>query len=220
MPFRYQAFVFDLDGTILSTIEDIADAVNYSLREHGLPTRGYEEFPAFLGNGSVKLIQRALGEGGKDRFEEVFDTYYRYYHEHYCVKTHPYPGLSEVLKKAKEKGIRLFVYTNKPDAIAKEVVSHCFGEDLFEKVVGIPLGGKVKPDPEPFAEQVLRPCGFDPERMAYFGDSVTDIQTARNLKIPNIFSVSWGYVRKEVLERKHPTKILDRVEEILDLFQS
>lgn len=217
MSLRYQGFVFDLDGTILSTLEDIADAVNHSLRLHGFPTHDYSEYPAFLGNGSVLLIKRALGEKSLDHFQEVFDTYYQYYHEHYCVKTHPFKGLPEVLKKAKEKGVRLFVYTNKPDAIAQEVVTRCYGKNLFEKVVGIPLGGKVKPDPEAFRKKVIEPCSFDPNDLAYFGDSVTDILTARNLQIPNMFSVSWGYVKKEILAANHPTRILDKVEEILAL---
>lgn len=218
MPFDYQGFVFDLDGTILSTIEDIADAVNYSLQKNGLPTRKEEEFPAFLGNGSVKLIQRAMGHERPELFASVFETYYRYYQERYCVRTHPFPGIVEVLKKAKEKGILLFVDTNKPEDIARCVVEKCFGKSFFDEIVGIPLGGKVKPDPEAFVEKVLVPYRLDPTRLAYFGDSVTDVVTARNLRIREIYAVSWGYCSRQALADSRPTRILDRVEEIEALF--
>lgn len=200
----YQAFVFDMDGTIVSSIEDIGDAVNHSLLQHGLPTHPMADFPAFLGNGSVKLIQRALGKDNQDRFQEVFDTYYGYYHEHYCEKTHPYEGIVESLKHAKEKGILLFVYTNKPDAIAKEVSDHCFGKDFFDAIVGIPLGGAVKPDPTAFQKKVIEPFRLDVARCAYFGDSITDILTARNLGIHDMYAVSWGYVERERLLHHDP----------------
>ena len=214
---KYQAFVFDMDGTIVSSIEDIGDAVNYSLAFHGLPTRRMEEFPAFLGNGSVKLIERALGDKNQAFFRKVFDTYYSYYLEHYCVKTHPYDDIVESLTYAKKQGILLFVYTNKPENIAKEVSDHCFGKGFFDALVGIPLGGKVKPDPEAFQKAVMVPYGLDPRRCAYFGDSLTDIQTARNLGIERMYAVSWGYVEKEKLLKGRPYRLLERPEEIQDV---
>lgn len=201
---HYQAFVFDMDGTIVSSIEDIGDAVNYSLAFHGLPTHSMEDYPAFLGNGSVKLIQRALGPEKLDRFQEVFDTYYQYYLKHFCVKTHPYDGIRESLDHAKDLGIRLFVYTNKPDAIAREVSDHCFGPNYFDAIVGIPLGGKVKPDPQAFFDKVTIPFGLDMRKCAYFGDSITDILTARNLGIADMYSVSWGYVGRDRLLANDP----------------
>lgn len=207
----YQAFVFDMDGTIVSSVEDIGDSVNYALRQFGLPTHAMEEYPAFLGNGSVKLIERALGKEHPELFRKVFDTYYDYYLKHYCVKTHPYDGIVESLDHAKENGILLFVYTNKPDAIAREVSDHCFGKAYFDEIVGIPLGGKVKPDPVAFFEKVTGPYHLDMKKCAYFGDSITDILTAKNLGIHDMYSVSWGYVAKERLlaNEDRPFAMLD-----------
>lgn len=193
----YQAFIFDRDGTIASTIEDIAASVNYSLELHHLKTHSIEERSAFIGNGSAKLIQRAIGKDHQDRYQIVFDDYYKHYSIHYKEKTHPYKGRIESLQYAKSKSILLFIYTNKPEAIALDVMKTYFG-NLFEKRVGIPLGGITKPDPASFLLQT-RNYHLDFDKAAYFGDSVTDLQTAFNLKIKNRYSVLWGYQSKETL---------------------
>lgn len=194
---KYQSFIFDRDGTIVATREDIADSVNLSLEHHHLPTHPLNERMTFIGNGSVKLIRRALGEGHLDQYESVFDEYYRIYAKHYKDKTHPFPGIIESLEYAKSSGILLFIYTNKPQNIALDVRKTYFG-DLFTKMVGIPLGGVVKPDPKAFLEQT-KPYHLDFAKAAYFGDSVTDLQTAFNLHIENRYSVLWGYQSKEKL---------------------
>ncbi len=193
-----QAFVFDMDGTIVDTNEDICDAVNYSLEKHGMTTLSYEECESYLGNGSVMLIKRAMKGEKEEQFQSVFDTYYEYYLKHYMNKTKPYPGILNALQIAHEAGILLFVYTNKPEKIAQEIIDHLFPKGLFYKVVGVPLGGKTKPDPLPFLEQV-KDMHLDFSRVAYFGDSVTDIQTAHNLGCGSMFSVLWGYQGKERL---------------------
>ncbi len=195
---EFQAFVFDMDGTIVNTNEDICDAVNFSLEKHELPTLSYEECESYLGNGSVMLIKRAMKGKKEDQFQSVFDVYYEYYLKHYREKTKPYPGIVDTLQKVHEEGIHLFVYTNKPEKIAEEIVDHLFPKGLFSQIVGVPLGGKTKPDPLPFLEQV-KEQHLDFSRVAYFGDSVTDIQTAYNLGCGCIFSVLWGYQSKEKL---------------------
>lgn len=189
---NYQAFIFDMDGTILSTIEDIGDAVNYSLAKHGLPLHTYEEYKTFVGNGSVLLIKRAIGKEHQDLFQSVFDVYYDYYKIHFKDKTKPYDGLIDALKYAKSKGILLFIYTNKPEKIAIECEESSFGKGFFEKMVGIPLGGVTKPDPKAFFE-ATKEYHLDYQSVAYFGDSTTDIETAHNLGTPNMYSVLWGY---------------------------
>lgn len=193
-----QALVFDMDGTIVSTVEDIADSVNYALKKHHLKTRTVEEVTTYLGNGSVLLIKRALGEEGQSHFDEVFDTYYDYYLKNFCVKTKPYSGLISALEYAKEKGVLLFVYTNKPHDIAKEVLVRCFPAHLFDALVGIPLGGVTKPDPQAFFK-ATEPYHLDYFKVMYFGDSTTDIQTAHNLGCGGTYSVLWGYDPKEKL---------------------
>ncbi len=195
----YQAFIFDMDGTIVSTVEDISDAVNYALIQHRLPTISYEECTSYLGNGSVKLIQRAMHHEKQELFQSVFDVYYAYYLEHYQVKTKPYDGLLDALAYAKSKGVLLFIYTNKPEKIALEIEKNLFPAGTFEKMVGIPLGGVTKPDPEAFFKAV-EDYHLDYQKVAYFGDSTTDIQTAHNLKVKTICSVLWGYQSKEQLQ--------------------
>ena len=194
----YQAFIFDMDGTIVSTLEDITDAVNYSLTYHHFPLVSYEEAKGYLGNGSVKLIERSMHHDHMEIFQSVFDVYYQYYKEHYCIKTRPYEGLIPALEYAKEKGVLLFVYTNKPEKIALEILSYCFPKGMFTKLVGVPLGGKTKPDPEPFFDST-KEYHLDYGKVAYFGDSVTDIETATNLHAKTICSVLWGFQSKEKL---------------------
>jgi phosphoglycolate phosphatase len=212
IPNHYSAFIFDMDGTIVSSIEDIAAAVNHSLRLHSLPQRKLEEYITFIGNGSVKLIQRALGPDHQDLFQPVFSDYLAYYDEHCTDVTHPYEGMKESLLVAKEKGILLFVDTNKPQPMALRIVDHCFGKDLFTQVVGIPVhsGDRVKPDPEHFL-RATEGYALDFTSVAYFGDSGTDILTAKNLGIPHIYSCAWGYKKKEFLESftPAPKAILD-----------
>ncbi len=195
---KIQAFIFDMDGTIVETNSDICDAVNYSLKFHHRDEITYDECKSFLGNGSVKLIQRAMKGIHMEDFDSVFNIYYQYYLTHFIVKTKPYDGLIDVLKRAKEKGILLFIYTNKPEKIALEIVEKLFPNNLFDKMVGIPLGGITKPDPNSFLKQTeTYHLNFD--NIAYFGDSTTDIQTAANLHVGTMCSVLWGYQSKETL---------------------
>lgn len=194
----YQAFVFDMDGTIVDTLSDMMYSVNRALEIYHLPLRAREEYKTFVGNGSVKLVERALGKENLSYFDDVFKTYYEYYHEHFMDKAEIYPHLKEALDYAKEKGILLFVYTNKPEAIAREVADGCFGKGYFKKVIGVPLGGKTKPDPTAYLEGIKK-YGISLDRQAYFGDSVTDIETAHNIGIKDMYSVLWGYQSKEKL---------------------
>lgn len=218
---QFQAFIFDMDGTIVETNEDICDAVNHSLRIHDLKEISYDECKSYLGNGSVKLIQRAMKGSRTEEFQSVFDDYYRYYLKNFRVKTKPYDGLVDALKRAKEKDILLFIYTNKPEKVAEEIVNFLFPKGLFEKMVGIPLGGKTKPDPASFMNQTEK-YHLDYEKVAYFGDSVVDIQTAHNLHVKTICSVLWGFQSKETLLSYpiQPTYYLKETKQILELIET
>lgn len=214
-----QAFIFDLDGTILETIQDIADSCNYSLALHNFKTHSYDEYKNYVGNGSIKLVERALGENNLSSFDIVFKDYYDYYLTNYCVKTKPYNGIIETLSKAKDKGIKLFVYTNKPSDIALAVIKKCFPKDFFEKVIGV-SGKDVKPNPIPFIKRTEN-YNLDFSKVMYFGDSTTDIQTAYNLNCCGIYSVLWGYQSKEKLSNFElkPTAFLSspyEIEKIID----
>ncbi len=212
----YQFFVFDLDGTVLDTLVDMQVCVNRALEKYHLPQHGLEEYKGFIGNGSVKLIERAVGKDNQEKYQEVFDAYYQDYKKHFMDYTKPFDGIRESLDYAKKKGVLLFIYTNKPQAIATEVINHSFKPGTFEKVIGIPLGGKTKPDAKAFFDQT-REYGLDFTKGCYFGDSDTDILTAKNLGITNMYSVCWGYKTYEFLSNYpiHPKKILKDPHEIM-----
>lgn len=215
-----ESFIFDMDGTIVDTAKDIANCVNYSLRFHGLKERTYDEIVSYLGNGSVLLIERAIGEENIDLFQSVYDVYYKKYLSEFCVLTSPYDGLIDSLHLAKEKGIRLFVYTNKPDAIAQEVLRKCFPEGMFELLVGIPERGKTKPDPVAFFK-ATESHPLDYSRTMYFGDSTTDLETATNLGCKGIYSVLWGYQTKAKIMTSDikPTAFLTDPKQIMDVIE-
>lgn len=213
----YQAFVFDLDGTLLDTIIDMKVCVNRALKKYGLKEHTTEEYITYIGNGSVKLIQRALGEDNQKYFDDVFNSYYEDYKTHFMDYTKPFAGILEALEYGKKKGIRYFVYTNKPAAIAKEVVDHCFPTNMFEEVIGVPLGGKIKPDPTAFLDAIKKYKDISLDRCAFFGDSDTDILTAKNIGITNMYSVSWGYKTYDFLANfeQKPKNILKDPLEII-----
>ena len=210
---------FDLDGTLVDTLPGIAQALNEALRASGVPfSYTAKECELLIGRGTDVLVHRALAHLDEPSlFAEVKAAYLPRYEAFQVAGSKPYPGLKETLGKLKGEGHRLFVYTNKPENIAKEVSDHCFGKGFFDALVGIPLGGKVKPDPEAFQKVVMVPYGLDPRRCAYFGDSLTDIQTAHNLGIERMYAVSWGYVEKEKLLKGRPYRLLERPEEIQDV---
>jgi phosphoglycolate phosphatase len=212
---EFQAFIFDMDGTILSTNEDICDSVNHALETYHLPTIGYSECEGYLGNGSVKLIQRAMKGQHTELFQQVFDCYYQYYLKHFDIKSRPYDGIVDSLKFCKEMGILFFIYTNKPERIAQEIVDKVFPKGMFSKTVGVPLGGKTKPEPEAFLNQT-KDWNLDYSKVAYFGDSVTDIQTAHNLHVHTICSVLWGFQDEKRLKGYpiHPDFFLEKPEDI------
>jgi hypothetical protein len=211
---RPTALIFDMDGTIVDTLDDITDSVNFALRKHGLPEYNRQEICSFIGKGSNHLIDCAI-QDKKELFDSVFQVYYNYYLDHFCVKTHPYDGIIDALTYAKEQGILLYIYTNKPHNIALEVMHRCFPKGLFDLLVGIPLNGIVKPDPNAFFEAV-KEKRLDFNTVCYFGDSVTDIVTAHNLGCKGIYSVLWGFQSKEKLSscQYQPTAFLSHPNEI------
>lgn len=214
----FQAFIFDMDGTITSTAEDIVSSVNFSLKIHGLDTISLKEGISYLGNGSVKLIQRAMHFKNQEIFQDVFDDYYSNYLNNFMVKSKPYDHIVESLIYAKEKGILLFIYTNKPEKIALEIVNNLYPKNLFNEMVGIPLGGKTKPDPLVFIN-ACKKYKLDYSKIAYFGDSTTDIETAHNLNVGLMCSVLWGYQDKNTLSsfKYKPDKYLSSPLEIKNI---
>lgn len=194
---RYKLAVFDLDGTVLNTIGGLTHAVNAALAMNGLPARSREEVQAMVGNGTRKLIERALGEDADpELISKVYSNYQKYYAENCSYDTYPYDGIKQMLIKLNEAGIKCAVVTNKPDIPAKKLIQENFGSIIAETHGNVPEV-PVKPDPT-FVYETMKNLGVNPSEAVYIGDSDVDIRTGKNAGIDYI-SVDWGFRTREFL---------------------
>ena len=210
---RYKAIIFDLDGTLLNTIDDLADCANHVLCELGLPVHDTEKYKYFVGNGIPKLIERCLPANRQDLKQEALEKFLKYYEQHSRDKTAPYDGIKQLLARAAEKGIKLGVITNKADAIAKEVVEYYFGEGVFDYVRGLDETIKAKPCPDG-ALKTAEMLGVSPDEVFYVGDSGVDMCTAVNAGFTPC-GVLWGFRQRDELIENGARYIVSRPEEIL-----
>ena len=196
---QYSTYIFDLDGTLLDTIQDLAASVNYALSQCRMPERTLDEVRRFVGNGVRLLMIRAVPDGEDNpRFQEAFDIFRSHYLEHSLDTTAPYPGIMEMLQRLKANGKRLAVVSNKFDTATKELIRHFFG-NLIEVAIGENEAAGVRKKPAPdTVNEALRQLGVGKEDAVYVGDSDVDIQTARNSGLPCI-SVLWGFRDREFL---------------------
>ncbi len=196
----YKAAIFDMDGTILDTLEDLTDSVNAALRWAGYPERTLDEVRSFVGNGALKLVERAVPAGtGAADIRRVLDFYRPYYQEHAEEKTRPYPGIPEALSALRAAGVKLAVVSNKPHGATVKLAARYF-PGAFDAVLGARDGVPVKPAPD-LLEAVMGSLGAAPEETAYIGDSDVDIETAKNTGTACV-SVAWGF-RSEGFLREH-----------------
>lgn len=195
---RYETVIFDLDGTLLDTLEDLTDAVNVALKAYNMPLRTIEEIRAFVGNGVRNLMTKAVPEGeANPRFEEAFSLFSEYYEEHCNDKTGPYEGVLELMTELKKQGYVMGIVSNKIDSAVKELNSKYFAE-YVKVAIGESEGVQRKPAPDT-VYAALQELGKTKETAVYIGDSEVDLATARNVGIPCI-SVLWGFRDREVLE--------------------
>ena len=210
--------IFDLDGTLLNTIDDLGYACNYALEKTGHPTFPIEAYPAKVGNGINNLIRRALPES--ERTEEnilrVREFFVPYYNEHNCDYTHPYTGVPEVLAALKAQGHLLAVASNKYQAATEKIVNHFF-PGIFDVILGEREGIERKPNPQIVRDILkrLRVTG-DGLRVLYLGDSLVDYETAKNANVP-FAACSWGFVSRERLATAEIATIVDTPKDILKL---
>ena len=215
----YNAVIFDLDGTLLDTLDDLWAAVNAALKKFSLPIRTREEVRGFVGNGIVKLMERAAGQVEKEVFDGALAEFKSFYGEHCEDKTKPYEGVIELLTILKAKGIRTAVVSNKADFAVKKLAEGYF-EGLLEYAVGEneEAGIRKKPAPDSLLA-VMQSMGAGTSSTVYIGDSEVDIQTAKNAGVDCI-SVTWGFKDKQFLLDNGATVLVDAPEEILSLMES
>jgi phosphoglycolate phosphatase len=213
---RYKAVIFDLDGTILDTLEDLADAVNYALRENGQQERSIDEVRRFVGNGIKNLVARAVQSGtDKESEEKIYTDFMKYYKIHCADKTRPYEGIQELLTELKMKGCIIAVVSNKADSAVCSLCEQYF-DGMFDYCVGEREGIAKKPAPDSVNE-VLHKFGLGVSEAVYIGDSEVDIETAENAGMDCII-VSWGFRKEEYLKSCGAGTIVHSPLEIVDLF--
>lgn len=190
--------IFDLDGTLLNTLEDLCCSANFALMSEALPERSLDEVRRFVGNGIRKLIERAVPEGtGAEQTERVFSAFKTHYTANCEVKTAPYEGIRELLLSLKARGVLLGVVSNKADEPVRELMGHYF-PDTFDSVVGEREGVRKKPAPDSVLETV-RSLGCRICDAVYVGDSDVDFHTAENAGCACVL-VSWGFREAELLK--------------------
>ena len=202
---KYDTIIWDLDGTLLDTLEDLAAAANAAMAAYGHPARSLEEIRAMVGNGVSNLILRALPEDSKDDHAGALAVFRTYYTAHYADRTRPYPGIPGLLDELLAEGAAMAVVSNKLDAVTKALCERCFGGRIAA-VVGDRPGLPRKPAPDGVA-LALRLLGRDGTRAVYVGDSEVDIATARNAALPCI-SVGWGFRPAQVLRAAGAKEII------------
>ena len=199
----YRLVIFDLDGTLLNTIADLAAAGNYTLAQLGFPQHEEEKYCRFVGNGIPKLIERMLPPGhDRQTQEQAFGIFNEYYSQHKCDRTKPYPGIAELIRDIRAQGVLCGANSNKADDFSKELLRLNFGDDI-SYVIGYGAGFQPKPDPGA-ALEIIRRAGVSPEQAIYVGDSDVDMMTGHNAGIA-VCAALWGFRSYEELAAKQPT---------------
>ena len=208
----YKTYIFDLDGTLLDTLNDLHASCNYALRTHGMPERSVEEVRQFVGNGVRKLMERAIPNGlDNPLFEETLQSFRQHYLLHNLDTTRPYPGIMEMLGKLMEQETNIAVVSNKFYTATQDLCKHFFG-DTIQVAIGEREDIKKKPAPDTVLE-ALRQLQATKQDAVYVGDSDVDVETARNSGIPCI-SVLWGFRSKSFLLSHGATTFIESPSEL------
>lgn len=211
---KYTTILFDLDGTLLDTLDDLTDAVNRTLARYGLPCRSHAEVRNFVGNGAKRLMELATGGQQPEAFDAILADYKADYAANCRVHTAPYPGVTGLLDTLAAQGYQLGIVSNKPDDAVKALQCEFF-PDSIQVAVGESAGIRRKPAPDTLLA-AMRQLGAAPDATVYIGDSEVDIETARNAGVPCI-SVSWGFRDRDVLLAHGAECIVDTCAQLLPL---
>lgn len=213
---RFKAVVFDLDGTLLYTLDDLADSLNYVLRQEGLPTHDTDAYRFMVGNGLETLVVRAIPEGLRipAHVRPILQKFAERYRANQLVKTRPYPGIPEALAKLSALGLRLTVLSNKPHPNTLSVVNHFFPK-TFEVVFGMRFEVPAKPNPAG-ALEIAGLLGLDPAGCLYLGDSNVDMETAVAAGMYPV-GAGWGFRPREELIRAGAREVIESPSELARL---
>lgn len=210
---KYDTYIFDLDGTLLSTLEDLKSSCNYALVAHNMPERTFEEVRMFVGNGVKRLMELAVPNGlDNPQFNSVFSLFKEHYLEHSLDTTRPYDGVVEMLKTLQDNGKHIAVVSNKFYTATQELCKHFFG-DLVPVAIGEREDIRKKPAPDT-VDEAFKQLGVARENAVYVGDSDVDVATARNSNLPCI-SVLWGFRDKDFLIEHGATTFVNSTQELL-----
>ena len=211
---RYQAVLFDMDGTVLDTLGDLSNACNHTLRAFGLPERTRTETAHFLGNGAAWLTSHAVPDGtGEARTQEILHAYQPWYDAHCDIETAPYPGIVELMQALKAAGVRQAVISNKQDSAVQLLAARYF-PGLLDYAVGESATVRRKPNPDAVLA-ALAHMGLKKEAAIYVGDTEVDIQTAKNAGLPCAV-VGWGFRTEEELRACGAERIFRTADELKD----
>ncbi len=217
MPDQIQAVFFDMDGTLLNTLDDICGSIRETLAEWGLPTRSNAELLPFIGYGARHLCQGATGLTDPERLE----AFHRQYRAHSLNRDDPktvaYSGIPEVVMALRERGLKVGICTNKPQAWTEKLAASYFAEGAFDAIYGVHDGGVIKPEPGGLLEMCAE-FGISPQHAVMIGDSPVDVETGRNAGMHTL-AVTWGFREKAQLVKADPDVMIDRVEDIINVIE-
>ena len=212
--------IFDLDGTLLNTIEDLGHAANYAVEKNGFATHTLASYPFFVGNGVRRLITRVLPEEHRDdaTIDRLLKDFREYYDDHCCDCTKPYPGMPELLRDLRDQGVQLAVASNKYDAAVQRIIGHYFGDIDFVAIEGQKEGVNVKPDPS-VVFAILAKARVPKREVLYVGDSGVDMETARRACVDSV-GVTWGFRPEKELVEYYAGTIIHQPNDVLNLMEN
>lgn len=216
-----QLAIFDLDGTLLNTIKDLGEAVNFALDKNGFHTHSIASYPFFVGNGVRRLIERSLPEDARKQstvVETMLRDFKQYYNEHNTDLTQPYDGMPELLHQLQEQGVKLAVASNKYQQATEKIIGHFFADIDWVAVVGQQEGVPVKPDPS-IIFMILSQAKVAKQDTLYVGDSGIDMEAARRACVDSV-GVTWGFRPVKELKENHANVIINKPIDILPIIEN
>ena len=209
--------IFDLDGTLLNTIDDLANATNHALKENGYPVHGLWIYPTMVGNGVRKLVERAMPDDARSEanVRQVLASFTAYYSDHCCEATKPYPGIDELLAELSSRGINIGVTSNKYQSAVTTIINHYFPQANFKAILGNTDDMPRKPDPS-IVFKALSLCPTPKAEVLYVGDSGVDMETARRACVESV-GVTWGFRTINELKEAYADHIISTPSQILTL---